>query len=180
MKKSIFNIPNQLTLARLILSVLFFVLLQKEYYFASGLIFIVASVTDFLDGYLARKYKLVTNLGAIMDPLADKILVFAAFILFYGSNIIPAWFLFVLLFREFAVSIFRITAAKQGTIISAAKMGKAKTATQMVAIILVCFQNYPFGIWNIPMDQILLYFSLFLAVVSGIEYLYKNRDILKE
>ncbi len=173
------NIPNILTFLRIVLSVVFFVLLQNEYYTASGLVFALASATDFLDGHLARKYKVTSNLGAIMDPLADKILVFAAFILFYGSGIIPAWYLFVLLFREFTVSIFRITAAKQGTVIAAAKLGKAKTAVQMFAIIIVCFNNFPFDYIDIPAGQILLYISLILAVVSGVEYIYKNREVLK-
>ena len=176
------NLANKITLFRVILVPVFMVVLYSDLQYSTyiaAIIFIFASLTDTLDGYIARSRNLVTNFGKFVDPLADKILVSAALISLVGLGKIPAWVVVVIIAREFTITGFRIIAASEGITIAASSLGKFKTITQLLAISLLLLNNFPFNIINIPMDMIMLYLSLFFTVVSGIDYLYKNKDSLK-
>lgn len=177
------NLANKLTLSRIFMIPIFVFFLLKgteTSMMIAGIIFIIASLTDLLDGHVARSRNLITKFGKFMDPLADKLLVMSAFIVLVELNIVPSWIVILILAREFIVSIFRAIAASEGIVIAAGKLGKYKTTTQMVAIILICFNNFPFEMWNIPMDQIFLYICAFLTVLSGTDYILKNKQVLKE
>ena len=177
------NLANKLTLLRVIMIPFFVFFLLKgdpSNMAIAGGIFIVASLTDFLDGYIARSRNLVTKFGKFMDPLADKLLVMSAFVCLVELQLVPSWIVIVILAREFIVSIFRAIAASDGIVIAAGKLGKYKTTTQMIAIILLCFGNFPFNSLNIPMDQIFLYLCTFLTILSGLDYILKNKVVLKE
>lgn len=146
----------------------------------SAIIFIVASATDWLDGYYARKYKLVTNMGKFLDPLADKLLVSAAFILLVELDMIAAWIVILIITREFAVTGLRLVAAGEGIVLAAGKMGKLKTASQLIAISLLLLHNFPFAYVDIPVDVIFVYIALILTVWSGIDYFVKNWHVLRD
>ena len=180
------NLPNKLTLFRIILIPFFVFFLLAPYFEGYGnyiavAVFIVASITDFLDGKIARKYNLVTNFGKFMDPLADKLLVAAALICFVELRRIPAWIVLIIISREFIISGFRLVAAEGGKVIAAGYWGKIKTAVTMVTII---FMIPNFGgmaatshtIYII--EQILVYASLILTIISLIDYLVKNKEVL--
>ena len=174
------NLPNKITIARICLVpifVVFLLLSPANTYFKwiALFLFIVASVTDYLDGRIARSRGLVTNFGKFMDPLADKLLVCSALICLIPLGLIPTWVVLITVAREFIISGFRLVAAEKGIVLAASKMAKAKTATQMVMII-VLIMNLPF--LKIP-GQILIYLSLILTVASLTEYLMKNAHILK-
>jgi CDP-diacylglycerol--glycerol-3-phosphate 3-phosphatidyltransferase len=177
------NLPNQLTMLRVILIPVFMFFLLKET--PSGdkialVVFIVASFTDFLDGYIARSRNLVTNFGKFIDPLADKLLVTAAFLCFIQLGKVSAWVVFVILAREFIVSIFRAIAAADGIVIAASPYGKAKTVSQMIAIVVVLLNNYPFSQFGLPMDTIMIYIATALTIISGLDYILKNKQVLVE
>ena len=176
------NLANKITIIRVFLVPLFVIVLfsNLEYatYFA-GIIFIIASLTDSLDGYIARSQNLVTNFGKFIDPLADKILVSAALISLVDLGRIPAWVVVLIIAREFTITGFRTIAASEGVTIAASPLGKFKTITQLVAIIAILIGNFPFNRIGFPFDQIMLYISLFFTIISGIDYIYKNRDALK-
>lgn len=144
----------------------------------AAIVFIVASFTDFLDGYLARKYNLVTNFGKFFDPLADKLLVMSALVAFVGINVVPSWMVIVILAREFAVTGLRTIAADEGVVLAASRMAKWKTASQMIAIILFLFDNIPFGHDGFPLAMIFMWIAVIMTIVSGWEYFYKNRAII--
>lgn len=176
------NLANKITLFRVILVPIFMVVLYSDLQYSNyiaALIFIFASLTDTLDGYIARSRNLVTNFGKFVDPLADKILVSAALISLVGLGKIPAWVVVVIIAREFTITGFRILAASEGITIAASSLGKFKTITQLLAISLLLLNNFPFNIINIPMDMIMLYTSLFFTIVSGIDYIFKNKNTLK-
>ena len=177
------NTPNKLTVARMIL-VPFLVLFmltdlggEANRYIALA-IFVVASVTDWFDGKLARKYNLVTNFGKFMDPLADKLLVCSAMICFIELEKLPAWFVIIIIGREFIISGFRLIAADNGVVIAASYWGKFKTASQMVTVILLVLniQNTVFTV----LGTVFIYISLVLTVVSLIDYIAKNKEVLKD
>ena len=177
------NTPNKLTVARMIL-VPFLVLFmltdlggEANRYIALA-IFVVASVTDWFDGKLARKYNLVTNFGKFMDPLADKLLVCSAMICFIELEKLPAWFVIIIIGREFIISGFRLIAADNGVVIAASYWGKFKTASQMVTVILLVLniQNTVFTV----LGTVFIYISLVLTVVSLIDYIVKNKEVLKD
>lgn len=177
------NLANQLTIVRvLMVPVFMYYVLQNTpgTRIIALVLFIVASLTDMLDGYIARNYNQITKLGKLMDPLADKILVTAALVCLVDLHLIPAWIVILILAREFIVSIFRAMAASDGIIIAASIWGKLKTISQMVAIVLVLLNNFPFSYVSIPMDQIALYVAALLTLISGVDYIYKNRALLKE
>lgn len=144
------------------------------------LIFAIASATDWLDGYYARKYNLVTNLGKFLDPMADKLLVSAAFILLVAMDLAPAWVIIVIISREFAVTGLRLVAAGEGIVLAAGKLGKWKTLFQILAILALLLENVPFESLGIPVATILLYIALLFTVVSGIEYFVKNWHVMTE
>lgn len=176
------NLANKITLIRVLLVPVFMIVLYSNLQYSTyiaAFIFIVASLTDTLDGYIARSRNLVTNFGKFVDPLADKVLVSAAFISLVEIGKVPAWVVILIITREFTITGFRILAASEGVTIAASSLGKIKTITQLVAIIALLINNYPFNLINIPFDMIMLYISLFFTVLSGIDYLYKNKDSLK-
>lgn len=175
------NIANKITLFRVFLVPIFMVVLYSDInnsQFIAGLIFVFASLTDTLDGYLARSRNLVTNFGKFVDPLADKVLVSAALISLVEMDKIPGWIVVVIIAREFTITGFRILAASDGITIAASSLGKFKTITQLLAIILVLFNNFPFQGLNIPLDQIMIYLALIFTVLSGVDYIYKNKEVL--
>ena len=141
-------------------------------------IFIIASLTDTLDGFIARKYNLVSNFGKFMDPLADKLLVCSALICLIALDKIPAWIVIVIISREFIISGFRLIAADNGVVIAASYWGKFKTASQMVTVILLVLniQNTVFTV----LGTVFIYISLVLTVVSLIDYIAKNKEVLKD
>lgn len=176
------NLPNKLTIFRIVLVPVFLIFLLGQFgYWANivaAVIFIAASATDMLDGYIARKYNMITNFGKFMDPLADKLLVDSALIALVALGRIEAWIVIVIIGREFIISGFRLVAADNGTVIAASFWGKIKTVFQMAATILLIFDFSWFPIYLIT--QILVYIALVLTVVSLIDYLIKNRNVLKD
>lgn len=177
------NTPNKLTILRVIL-IPFFVLflltdLGGEYsnYIALA-IFAAASLTDLLDGKIARKYHLVTNFGKFMDPLADKLLVCSALICFVEMGMLPAWMVIVIISREFIISGFRLVASDNGVVIAASYWGKFKTVSQM-AMTLLLIADIPYRPFEI-LEQVLIWLALALTVISLIDYMRKNIDVLKE
>ena len=142
-------------------------------------IFIVASATDTLDGYIARKRNLITNFGKFMDPLADKLLVSTALISLVALNKVPAWIAIIVIGREFAVTGLRSVASTSGTVIAASWLGKWKTVTQMIAIVLLMLNDFPFVYLGFPMDQVMLYVSALMTLWSGFDYFYKNRHAIR-
>lgn len=171
------NLANKLTIFRMVLVPIFLVVLPYNTYLAAG-IFIFASLTDALDGHIARSRNMITDFGKFMDPLADKILTSAAYISLVGLGKVPAWIVVIIIAREFAITGFRTLAVSAGVTIAASPLGKFKTITQLLALTFLLLDNFPFKHLGIPMDIILLYASLFFTVLSGVDYLYKNRTIL--
>ncbi len=168
------NIANQLTILRILLVPVFMYFLLAGNMNLAAAIFIIASLTDFLDGYLARKMNLITNLGKFMDPLADKVLVMAAFICLVEIGSVSSWAVVIILGREFIVSIFRAVAAAEGIVIAASWWGKLKTNSQMLAIVLLLFNNTPFEVMNGQLAQIILWIAVALTVISGVDYIIKK------
>lgn len=176
------NLANKITLFRVFLVPIFIIVFYLESpgptYISAG-IFTFAALTDTLDGYIARSRNLVTNFGKFADPLADKVLTSAALILLVGADKIPAWIVIIIIAREFTITGFRTIAASEGITIAASSWGKLKTISQLVAIILLLMNNFPFRFIAFPADIILLYIALILTVVSGVDYLIKNKHALK-
>lgn len=175
------NLPNKLTIARVIMIPFFVVFMLTGWggnasKWISLILFIIASLTDLLDGHIARKHNLVTNFGKFMDPLADKLLVCAAMICLVEIGKIPSWIVIVIISREFIISGFRLIASDNGRVIAASYWGKFKTTFQMVMICLM--------IADIPalsvITAIVMWAALVLTVVSLIDYLVKNKDVLSE
>lgn len=169
------NLPNKLTTLRLIMAVPFIYFLQESdagglvYRIIACIIFLIASLTDFFDGYLARKYNLITDFGKIMDPLADKILVISALVIFVYLKYIPPWMSIVVIAREFFISGIRIIAAAKGEVIAAGKLGKYKTTSQMIVIMIMMLlgpNKYNFYMMLIP---------VILTLWSGVEYTTKSK-----
>jgi len=192
------NLPNQLTVARLILTFVFVALLSIDGLPYAGtaalLVFSIAAFTDFLDGYLARKHSLITNFGKLMDPLADKILMCAGFVLLACLNFIPAWIVIVILSREFLVTGLRLLATAEGIVLAADSLGKYKTIFQIVTVIyflLIIAAREPVFRWLNPvfdlplfgpalLGLVLIWASLALTLISGLSYVWKNRKLLSD
>jgi CDP-diacylglycerol--glycerol-3-phosphate 3-phosphatidyltransferase len=174
------NLPNQLTIGRVVAVPFFIALYLMGWDVWAAVLFILASATDALDGYLARKNNLVTNFGKIMDPLADKVLVVAALVLLVESGDVAGWMLVVILAREFAVAGLRTVAAADGKVIAAGLTGKIKTVLQMIAVPLLLLHNWPFTYVGVPMDQIMLWACVVMTVISGTEYIVKNVAVFKD
>ena len=177
------NLPNKLTTFRVILIPFFVFFLLAPYFEGYGnyialVIFIVASLTDFLDGKIARKYNLVTNFGKFMDPLADKLLVCSAMICLIQTGQLAAWIVVIIIAREFIISGFRLIASDNGVVIAASYWGKFKTTFQMLMVIVLIL-NVQMPFFQI-LGKILTYAALILTVVSLIDYIVKNKDVLKE
>lgn len=174
------NTPNKLTIARMIIVPFLVIFLLTGWggeanRYISLTLFVVASVTDWFDGYLARKNNLVTNFGKFMDPLADKLLVCSAMICMIDFKRLPAWFVIIIIAREFIISGFRLIAAENGIVIAANYWGKFKTASQMIMIILLILHFD--GIFVI-LEQIFIWLSLALTIISLITYIWQNRTVL--
>ena len=170
------NLPHKLTIIRMVLIVPFVILLLTGFDWLALAIFIIASLTDMLDGKIARKYNLVTNFGKFMDPLADKLLVCSAMIVLVEMGRIPSWIVILIISREFIISGFRLIASDNGVVIAASYWGKFKTVFQMI---MICLMIANIGTISIVTD-IVMWIALILTVVSLIDYLMKNKDVMKE
>ena len=174
------NLPNKLTILRVIL-IPFFVAFLMDAFHIPGTkwialaIFIIASLTDMLDGKIARKYNLVTNFGKFMDPLADKLLVCSALIAFVDMDMVPTWIVMIIIAREFIISGFRLVASDNGIVIAAGIWGKLKTVCQMI-MITVLIADFG-GIFDM-IGTVLIWLSLILTIISLVDYLYTNRQVL--
>lgn len=176
------NLPNKITMLRVVMIPFFVVFMLVDTipygnYIAVG-VFIVASLTDTLDGYIARKYNLVSNFGKFMDPLADKLLVCSALICFVALGTIPAWVVIVIISREFIISGFRLVASDAGVVIAASWWGKSKTVVQMLMSILLIV-NFSGTVIDL-VEQIFIYLALVLTVISLIDYLAKNWKVMND
>lgn len=173
------NLPNKLTIARIIAVPFFIAAYYLEWHLAAFLIFIIASFTDMLDGQIARKYNLVTNFGKIMDPLADKVLVYSAFCLMVPDPV-PAWMLIIILAREFLVAGVRTVAASEGIVIAAAMSGKIKTVLQMVAVCMLLIAPVIDQNWFLILAKIVLWAALVMTVISGVQYVVDNKQVFSK
>lgn len=189
------NLPNKITISRIMLIPIFIIILSIPFnwgeidignnilpvsHLVAAIIFIIASITDFADGYIARKYNLITNMGKFLDPLADKLLVSAALILLVQLGLAPAWIVIIIISREFAVTGMRLVAAGEGIVLAASNMGKLKTTFQILSIVFLMLHNFPFSYTAIPVDMLTLYIAMLLTAVSGIEYFIKNWHVMSE
>lgn len=195
------NLPNKLTISRIILSfVIIFILLfpidatgielPKLFideaividlrYIIAGILFIVASITDFLDGKIARKYNLVTDLGKMLDSIADKILVNSVLIILASSGFISPIIPVVIIVRDSIVNSIKMIAGNKGNVVAAIYTGKIKAACLMIGIVLTLFYNLPFEIWNIKVSDALLIIACVFAIISGIEYYNQNKKYIFE
>ncbi|MBE7494740.1 MAG: CDP-diacylglycerol--glycerol-3-phosphate 3-phosphatidyltransferase [Verrucomicrobiaceae bacterium] len=188
------NLPNQLTLARLALTALFVVCFYvplPEHLSIAALVFGVASATDYLDGYIARKRGIVTNFGKLFDSLADKVLIAAAFIMLVSLGDLPAWIAIVVLAREFCVTGIRLVAAGQGAILAAERLGKHKMLWQILTVswflvhrasseTLFGFTRPFFAATPGWVPQTIIYFTTLLTLVSGFSYYWKNRTLFND
>ena len=171
------NLPNKLTIFRVILVIPFVALMLNGYDLWAVAVFIIASLTDLLDGKIARKYNLITDFGKFMDPLADKLLVCAAMICLVEMGRLPAWMVIVIISREFIISGFRLVASDNGVVIAASYWGKFKTNFQMFMIIVLILNLG--GVFDM-IGLVLTWIALILTVVSLIDYLVKNKQVILE
>lgn len=177
------NLPNKLTILRTILIPFFLIFIYTDFWgkgnaYIAVVIFIIASLTDLLDGKIARKYNLVTNFGKFMDPLADKLLVCSALIALVDLGKLAGWIVIVIIAREFIISGFRLVASDNGVVIAASYWGKFKTTFQMIMIILLVL-DLPFKYMNI-INMAVVYIALALTVISLIDYIAKNYKVFIE
>lgn len=189
------NIPNQITISRILLIPIFMVFLLLDFgwgsftllgadipvsHFIAAVIFIIAAATDWLDGYYARKYNLVTNMGKFLDPLADKLLITAAFVGLVGLDMFPAWAAVVILSREFAVTGLRLVASGSGEVIAASIWGKWKTVSQIIAAAALLLHNVLFELISFPFATIMIYVAVIMTVFSGVDYFVKNKHVITD
>jgi len=177
------NLPNILSISRVFLVpiVMVFLTMRTQFGFIegvnigdllAGLVFIIASLTDAADGYIARRHGMVTNLGKFIDPLADKIMVVAALVALVELHRVPAWMVVIIIAREFIVTGLRMIAASEGVVIAASSGGKLKTVSQIVGISLLIF--------NIPYGMLVMWLAMFLTLWSGMDYLIKSKSLLEK
>jgi len=196
------NLPNKLTISRIIMAILIIIiLLGGDYilhflgleipklfvnetivvdmkYIIAGILFILASLTDFLDGYIARKYNLITDFGKLIDAIADKILVNSVLIILSAQGFIHPIIPVVVILRDSIVNSIKMLAASKGKVVAAIKSGKIKTACLMTGIALTLFYNLPFEVWNISVAEVLLLIATVLSVTSGIQYYTLNKHLI--
>jgi len=190
------NLPNRITLARICLVPVMMLFLLIDFPFGeqvirigstfqlsyndliAALIFIIAASTDGIDGHIARSRNLVTNLGKLLDPLADKLLVSAALISLVSLDKCAAWMAIIIIFREFAITGLRQIALLEGAVVAASNWGKAKTITQIVAIVALMINNFPFALLGIPFDQIAIWAATLITLYSGVDYFIKNKHLI--
>lgn len=171
------NLPNKLTIIRILMVPVFILFLLTELggrfnHLITLVLFVAASLTDLLDGYLARKNNLVTNFGKFMDPLADKLLVCSALICFAATRQLPAWMVIVIIAREFIISGFRLIASDEGVVIAASYWGKIKTVVQIIMIIAVIIE--------FPYAMVIAWAAVILTIVSLVDYVIKNIHVIKK
>lgn len=177
------NLANKITILRILLVPIFilFTIVQFPFHMEAAVaVFLLASITDKLDGYIARKYNMITDFGKFMDPLADKLLVTGAFLVLIQFGRIEAWIVFIILAREFAVTGLRTLAAAQNIVIAASSYGKIKTVVQIIAVVVLLLKNFPFRLINLPMDLIMTYTALIITVISGFDYFIKNKQVIEK
>lgn len=194
------NVPTKLTFLRIVLTIIMIVILIFPFYLIgfsfpqyevggiyirleyiiAGIVFIIASFTDFLDGYLARKNNQVTDLGKMLDAIADKTLVNSALIILAYKGFVPVAIPVIIIFRDTIVDAIKMQASSKGKVVAAIKSGKIKTASMMVGLVLTFFYNLPFEIWNIRVADFLIYFATIMSVVSMIEYFNLNKKLILE
>ncbi|KAA0547870.1 CDP-diacylglycerol--glycerol-3-phosphate 3-phosphatidyltransferase [Bacillus sp. BGMRC 2118] len=187
------NLPNKITVSRIFLIPLFLIVMLVPFewgdlqvgdfslpvtHLVGAIIFIIASCTDWIDGYYARKLNLVTNLGKFLDPLADKLLVSAALITLVELQLAPAWMVIVIISREFAVTGLRLVLAGEGEVVAANMLGKIKTWAQIIAVSALLLHNLPFELVNIPFAMISLWVAVIFTIYSGWDYFVKNKAAL--
>jgi CDP-diacylglycerol--glycerol-3-phosphate 3-phosphatidyltransferase len=196
------NLPNKLTMLRIILTVIIIVVLLLPYdalgidlpklfinekivlgdikYPIAGILFILASVTDFFDGKIARKYNMITDLGKMLDAIADKMLVNSVLIVLSAMGFIHALIPTIIIVRDIAVDAFKMAAGNKGKVVAAIRTGKIKTACLMTGIALTLFYNLPFELWNLKVADFLLIVATVLSVISGIQYYNMNKKYIME
>ncbi|MEM1503381.1 CDP-diacylglycerol--glycerol-3-phosphate 3-phosphatidyltransferase [Domibacillus sp. 8LH] len=189
------NLPNKITISRILMIPFFILIMSVDFgwgtirvlgtnmpveHFVGALLFIIASTTDWVDGYIARKYNLVTNFGKFLDPLADKLLVSSALIMLVELQLAPAWIVIAIICREFAVTGLRLILAETGEVVAANMLGKIKTWTQIVAIAVLLLHNAPFESMGFPFGDIMLWVALFFTLWSGWDYFKLNKDVFKD
>ncbi|MDD4775802.1 MAG: CDP-diacylglycerol--glycerol-3-phosphate 3-phosphatidyltransferase [Syntrophomonas sp.] len=175
------NIPNSITIFRIILIPIIVVLMLTNIPYGGILaatIFLFAALTDSLDGYLARKWKQTTKLGAILDPVADKLLITAALISLVELGKLSGWIAIVIIGREFAVTGLRVVKAEEGLVIPASKMGKLKTISQVTAVMVIMLEQLIYPLAKLQLGQWVMYIAVVITLVSGIEYFMKNKITL--
>lgn len=147
--------------------------------FIFAILFVVASLTDFLDGYVARKYNQITTFGKFLDPIADKVLVMVAFLflLWQQPDRVPMWAVMIVIIREFAVTGIRLLAIERGNVIAASPFGKIKTATSMIALIVLLFNDFGLTPW---IGDILFWLAILFTMISGLDYIFKNKHVILE
>jgi CDP-diacylglycerol--glycerol-3-phosphate 3-phosphatidyltransferase len=187
------NLPNKLTLSRLCLAAIFLAVISWRARFNDTIalvLFLAASITDYFDGEIARRRKIITNFGILMDPLADKILICSAFIAFVGLGLMPAWMVAIIVARELAITGLRLLAASQQKVLAAEKFGKHKTFSQMVTIVAILLKiSYPewgawagrvFGFWVPGLAELSKWLTVALTLISGVLYLWRNRELYQK
>ena len=175
------NLPNKLTILRILLVPVLVVFFYLHFPFSDLVtagIFIIASLTDTLDGYIARSRNLITDFGKFMDPIADKLLVTAAFLMLLERGSISAVIVIIIIAREFIVSAFRMVAASKGLVIAAGPLGKIKTITQMLAVILLLVEQPGWTLFGVSIAQIMVYICTLMTIWSGLDYIVSNKHVL--
>jgi len=188
------NLPNKITVSRILLIPIFMILMLVPFHWgkvhllgvdlpvthlAGALLFIIASATDWVDGYLARKLNLVTNMGKFLDPLADKLLVSAALIILVELQFAPSWIVIIIISREFAVTGLRLLLAGEGEVVAANMLGKIKTWTQIVAISALLLHNIIFEMVSFPFANLALWVAMIFTIWSGWDYFAKNMHVFR-
>lgn len=193
------NLPNKLTMVRIFISIIIIAILLFPFdsmgitttkffineslvvdikYLIAGVLFIIGSLTDFLDGYIARKYNLITDFGKLIDAIADKMLVNSVLIILASTGTINAIIPVVVILRDTVVNSIKMLAASKGKVVAAIKSGKLKTACLMTGITLTLFYNLPFELWNLQVANILLLIATVLSIYSGVQYYILNKDLI--
>ncbi len=187
------NLANRITIARIFfVPVIAFLLLVRFDFWSftinhrtttgseilAALVFMLAASTDGIDGYIARKQQIITNFGKFLDPLADKLLISAVLISLVEMQRLSAWVAIIIISREFAVTGLRLVAAADGIVLAASKLGKLKTLSQVIAMVALIVNNFPFSLIRFPFDTLMVYVMVVMTVVSGMDYFVKNKHVI--